>query len=106
MNIEFIRDKMQQKERDSWIKFIINKKIDITLVNSSIINFGNLACIKFYIEKIKKNLHREKESIKIFLKNTLKLKKKILNKIKIVAKEKIRIIMDLLVIDCSRVLRI
>lgn len=77
-----------KNEIEIWLEILIEKKL--------------------YIKKIKQNLFfREKKILKFFINiNTLKGSKKIFNKVKEIAEEKIIPITNLVIIGCSRVLRV
>lgn len=76
-----------KNEIETWFEILIEKKL--------------------YIQKIKQNLFfKGKKILKFFMNINLKRRKKIFNKVKEITEEKIMSITNLVIIGCSRVLRV
>lgn len=76
-----------KNEIETWLEILIEKKL--------------------YIKKIKQNLFfKRKKIFKFFMNINLKRSKKIFNKVKEITEEKIMSITNLVIIGCSRVLRV
>ncbi|MGL5962862.1 MAG: hypothetical protein ACRCZ2_00450 [Fusobacteriaceae bacterium] len=79
-----------------------NKKVYLSLIDKYL---DNSVFRKLYLEKIKKKIHQKKIKIKIFINRILKIKIIKFNKLQKIIEQKITIT-NLLVLSCSRVLRI
>ncbi|MGL5057444.1 MAG: hypothetical protein ACRC6A_08795 [Fusobacteriaceae bacterium] len=81
--------------------------MDIKIIKNEIETcFEILIEKKLYIKKIKQNLFKEKKILNFSMNTYFKKREKIFNKIKEITKEKFTAITNLVVIGCSRVLRI